>query len=202
MPVVRLHRQPGESCDVGDPLVEFDATLSQAALSAARAANAAARLNHESLTRLHEKGQASPMELMQAASELEKTRLQVATATKDAAACFVSAPFAGRIAECKVREHEWASRGAPLVTLVDDAVLRARFFLPEEMFARVRLGDRVDVRTPAADVRTVGIVSRIGVVFDPASRTFDVWADVDNADGSLRAGMTAEILWPPEGTQP
>lgn len=202
MPVARLHRQPGESCAEGDLLVEFDATLSQAALSAARAANDAARLNQEGLFRLHEKGQAAPTELAQAVSELEKSRLQLATAMKDAAACSVSAPFAGRIADSKVREHEWASRGSPLVTLVDDAVLRARFFLPEEMFSRISLGDRVAIRTPAADVRVEGTVSRIGVVFDPASRTFDVWADVDNAAGTLRAGMTAEIIWPREGMLP
>jgi membrane fusion protein (multidrug efflux system) len=135
------------------------------------------------------------VELARAASELGRARLDAVTARRDLDACRVPAPFAGRIVEHRVREYEWAGKGAPLLLLVDDSVLIVRFFLPEEYFPRIRVGDPVTAVASATGFSVPGAVTRIGVVFDPASRTFDVWAEVDNAEGLLRAGMTAEVLW-------
>lgn len=196
MRVRHMPKRPGESCREGETLVEFDATMARAAYQAAAAKARAAELNATGLGNLFQRNQVTAVEVARAESELAQARLELAAAERDARACVVVAPFSGKIVERKVREHEWADRGGPLLLLVDDAVLRARFFLPEALFQNIRLGDRVRVEVPAVSREMWGEVSRLGVMFDPVSRTFDVWADVVNDRDDLRSGMTAEIEWP------
>ncbi len=198
MPVAALPKKPGETCAAGDVLVEFDDTLARAALESAETRLDAAELNYEGQDHLFRRNQTSEVELARAAAELGRARLDVVTAQRELDACRVLAPFAGRIVDHRVREHEWAGKGAALLLLVDDSVLAARFFLPEDQFPRIAPGDAVRVAVPAEGGDAPGIVTRIGAVFEPASRTFDVWAEVDKAEGRLRGGMTGEVLWQPE----
>ncbi len=203
MPVIAMPKRPGESCRSGDVLVEFDSALPEAGLAAAQAKLRSVELNHSGLQSLYAKNQATAVELAKAEGELYQARLEVAAAEKEVRACTVRAPFAGKVVESEVRQYEWANRGSPLLLLVDDSVLKARFFLPEEHFSGIKIGDAVRVWVPAASAHAWGRVSRLGVVFDPASRTFDVWADVPNPDDALRTGMTAEVEWPvAEGESP
>lgn len=196
MRVASMPKKPGDQCADGDLLVEFDSSIPEAAIASVEAKLRAAELNRTGLKNLFDRNQATPVEVSRAESEVAQAQLELASAKREAEACRVYAPFAGKIVDCKVREHEWANKGSPLLLLVDDAVLRARFFLPEDSFSRIKLGDKVKIWVPAASLEVWGTVGRLGVVFDPVSRTFDVWADVPNADNALRAGMTAEVEWP------
>ncbi len=199
MPVAALPAKAGETCRAGDVLVEFDDTVARAALEVATLRLDAAELNYSGQRSLFNRNQSAEIDLARASSDLARARLDAATARRELDACTVRAPFDGRIVDHRVREHEWAGRGAALLLLVDDSVLTVRFFLPEENFPRIAPGDDVRVRAPAGNHVLDGVVSRIGAVFDPASRTFDVWAEVDNTEGLLRAGMTAEVEWPAPG---
>lgn len=196
MRVLRMPVRPGESARQGEVLCEFDKTVAQAAVEAGRAKVRAQELLQGGTQSLFERRQATPAEAAKADGDLAQARLELAAAERDLAACGIAAPFDGKVVDIRVDESEWANRGSPVLLLVDDAVVRARFFLPEERFARLRVGDAVQVRVPAVDAVVPGVVSRIGVVFDPASRTVDVWADVDNNGDLLRAGMTALVQWP------
>lgn len=196
MRVAAMPKKPGDQCKEGDLLVEFDSSIPEAAVASVEVKLRAAELNQTGLKNLFERNQATPVEVSRAESEVAQARLELTAAKREVESCRVYAPFSGKIVDCKVREYEWANKGSPLLLLVDDAVLRARFFLPEDSFSRIQLGDKVKIWVPAASVEVWGTVARLGVVFDPVSRTFDVWADVPNADNALRAGMTAEVEWP------
>lgn len=201
MTVKSMPKKAGDRCARGDVLVEFDSSLSDEAVAAMGARVDAEEKNADGIRNLYERNQATVMELARAESELAKARLELALARREAESCRVYAPFSGKIVEERVREFEWANKGAPLLLLVDDSLLRVRFFLPEEHYSHIRIGDEVRISVPAASREVTGTVSRLGVVFDPVSRTFDVWADVDNADDTLRAGMTAEVTWAPGGQE-
>lgn len=199
MTIKAMPKKAGERCREGDLLVEFDSSLPDAAVEAVRSRVEAEQKNHDGIRSLYERNQATIMELARAESDLAKAKLELATTLREVQSCRVHAPFSGKIVEEMLREFEWASKGAALLLLVDDSLLRVRFFLPEEHYSRIKPGDKVAIAVPAASREVTGTVSRLGVVFDPVSRTFDVWADVDNADDTLRVGMTAEVLWSPEG---
>ena len=44
--------------------------------------------------------------------------------------CQISAPYAGRIAEQKIREQQYAQAGQPLLDIIDDSVLELEFLVP------------------------------------------------------------------------
>ena len=82
------------------------------------------------------------------------------------------------------------------MAVVDDSRLLAKFLLPETDFGKIRIGDAVTLDIPILGVVRPGAVTHVSAVLDPASRTFEAWAGVDNADGLLRAGMIASLVEP------
>lgn len=185
----------------------------------ARAMREAARKKLDVTQKLFDDGHASQIELVDAQRELaaaeadcevvratviqeqsDATRnLATATARHDLAvreldACHLTAPYAGRVARILVHEHELVDRGTPLIEIVDDRTLRARFLVPSRWFGEVRLGQDVAIRVTETDDRVTGHVSHIAATLDPASATFEVYAEVDNADARLRAGMNGWLM--------
>lgn len=193
-------------------------TANQTRLRHAQAVLEAARANLVATERLHDNGHASQVNLANArrdaitaetdcelvatvsAQEQIKARRELALAQghRDLAgdeldACTIRAPYAGRMARVLVNEHEYVQRGTPLVEVVDDTVLRAKFLLPSELFQSVRMGQELRLTVTETPQTVVVKVTHIAAVLDPASVTFEVYAEVDNADGSLRAGMNGMV---------
>ncbi len=199
LPIVKVAFRAGESFRSGDRLVEFDSALAAVNLEAAEAVERAAASAFGAAEFLASRNQSTRMELEMAARELALARARLAAARRELAACVIAAPFDGRVAEVHLGDYEWAARGAPILTAVDDTVLQARFLLPESAFSLVRPGDRVEVSVPAVGGESEATLTRVGAVFDAASRTFDVWAELDNRAGSYRAGMNCLVRWRDSG---
>lgn len=179
---------------------------------------AAAQANLKATQRLHDSGQTSAVELANAerdatvaetecelvaattARELIKARRDLGVArgeldlaADELAACTMAAPYAGRVARVLVHEHEWVQRGTPLLEIVDDQVLRAKFLLPSRLFQAVALGQTLTLRITETGEDARAQVSHIAAVLDPASVTFEVYAELDNAAGRYRAGMNGVL---------
>lgn len=202
LPVVRVAPRPGDSFAKGDILVEFDSVQARANLAAAVAAEKAALANLQGMEELVQTRHVTAVEVAMAAQKHDEAIARRVSAARELEATVLAAPFSGRVAERHINDHEWAARGAPLLTLVDDTTLEVRFVLSESLFGVVRPGLPVSVRVPATGTAAAGTVSRTGAVFDAASRTFDVWAELDNADNLYRAGMAAKVTLPPVAERP
>lgn len=194
LPVRAIRKQMGESFVAGEVLLEFDDKLPIANIEAAQATLRAAQASLEAVSSMFTRKNASRVDLEMAKREntLAETKLKVSE--YELAACVIRAPFSGRIEEILTNEHELVSRGEKLMVIVDDATLRAQFLAPEEDYLKLAIGDRISLRIAAAGETVEGVLSHVAAVFDPASQTFDVWADVDNTAGRLRAGMNAMVL--------
>lgn len=174
----------------------------------------AARANLEATQRLFDDGHASQVDLANArrdvataqtdvelvavtsARERIKARRELAVAAgqlqvaqRELAACTIRAPYAGRVARIRVGEHELVDRGTPVIEIVDDTVLLAKFLLPSARFRTVHRGQELTLTITETGQRVSAKVSNIAAVLDPASVTFEVYAEVQNADDALRAGM-------------
>lgn len=174
----------------------------------------AARANFKATQRLYDDGQASLVDLenarrdvrtaeadcelvaatsakalFTAQREVAAARGRLAVAADELEACTIVAPYAGRVARLRISEHELVDRGTPIIEVVDDHVLRAKLLLPSALFRSVQLGQAMKLTVSETGREAVAKVSHIAAVLDPASATFEVYAEVDNADGALRAGM-------------
>lgn len=182
---------------------------------------AAARANLAATERLHQDGHASQVDLenarrdvvtaevecelaesttardvTQAERELVLAEGKLQIARSELEGCALAAPYAGRVARVLVHEHELVERGRPLIEIVDDTVLRAKFLLPSRLFRAVPVGKVLTLNVVETGETVSMQVSHVAAVLDAASATFEVYAEVDNRDGRLRAGMNGWLALP------
>ncbi len=116
---------------------------------------------------------------IQATREARQAELEMAR--RNLERCEIKAPFAGQIEAEAVEQGEWVAAGQPLLTLIDtDRV---------EIPIQLGLSRRFEARAGAAatlalesrpDATWSGRVARIAPVANMASRTFEVFIEVDN----------------------
>jgi multidrug efflux pump subunit AcrA (membrane-fusion protein) len=120
---------------------------------------------------------------------LAQTNLE--DALKERTACTVIAPFDGRVAKVVVHEHEHAQMNQNLLAIIDDSVLLAQFLVPSDRSKKLRKGQTIKIAVTERNNEIVtGTISHIDAVFDPASKSYTVYAEVQNGERKLRAGMS------------
>jgi len=178
-----------EVADVRAQLVQAEASLREA------------RREAERIRALHAKGVASQARLEQVETELRLTRARLdaararlGVAERALADARVMAPFAGVVAERHVSAGEYVQPGTPLFELVALDPIEAEFSLPEKEAARVRTGQRVDVRVaPYPDTPFPAKVSFVSPTVDHETHTLRVRAALSNPDRRLRPGFFARV---------
>lgn len=124
---------------------------------------------------------------------LAQAQARFKIAEKEMEACTVQAPYKGRVEKVLVNVSELVERGRPLIQVIDDSVLRAKFLAPSVAVQSIRPGMSVGIEVMELGQRITGRISHVSAVLDPASGTFEVYAEVDNPGGTLRSGMTGLI---------
>ena len=104
----------------------------------------------------------------------------------------LTSPITGIIARRAIEIGSTVAPGQTAFTIVDLDPVRVRVGVPEADVGHIREGAVATVRVPALDTTFEGRVSLIGVVADPATRSYMVEVSVPNPSRRLRAGMVAE----------
>jgi RND family efflux transporter MFP subunit len=104
----------------------------------------------------------------------------------------LGSPISGIIARRAIEVGATVAPGQSVFTIVDLDPVRVRVGVPEADVGRITEGAAATVRIPALDTSFAGRVSLIGVVADPATRSYTVEISVPNPSRRLRAGMVAE----------
>ncbi|MFV0442727.1 MAG: efflux RND transporter periplasmic adaptor subunit [Planctomycetaceae bacterium] len=112
------------------------------------------------------------------------------------------APFDGLVLERHVAPGSYVQTGQAVVTLVRINPLRFQGTLPERYARDVRIGQEVHLLVNGDDIDRTARINRISPALDLASRALLFEADIDNADGRLRAGLfgEADVVLDPEQT--
>ena len=138
-----------------------------------------------------------------AANDFDKldNGLRQATVARDLAAKRLAdarlvAPFTGTIARKSVERGATASTGTAVLTLVDLSEVEVRVGVSEADVGQLRVGQPATVEVPALGRTIAGRVAHVGVVADPASRTYAVNVALPNPTGALRGGMVATVVLP------
>lgn len=113
-------------------------------------------------------------------------------ASKAVADSTIRAPFDGAVAEKRVNEGEYATVGKVVAVVVADNPLRLRLDVAEADVSKVQAGKPVEVLVAAYPDKVFrGVVKRIGASIKATSRTLPIEAEIENKEGTLRAGMFA-----------
>jgi len=191
--VSRVAVAEGASFRAGQTLVAFDCSLQQAQLQKARAVLAGAERTFSANKRLEELRSVGKVELEVSEAEVGKAKADVSANSVLLSKCAIAAPFAGRVAEQKVREQQYVQAGQPLLEILDDSVLELEFIVPSRWLAWLKPGYAFQVQIDETGKSYPAKVQRIGARVDPVSQSVKLSAAIAGKFPELIAGMSGRV---------
>jgi multidrug efflux system membrane fusion protein len=177
--------------------VKLDQRDRRARLAQAEATVKQRELEFEARAKLKDNSYVSEAQLQEAKALLEAAKTELTRAWLDIDYMVIRAPFAGALQDRQVEVGDFVKLGDAVAVIVDDRTLIIKASIAEYEAHFVKKGGPGSAKL--ATGQTVnGTIRYIAPVANQATRTFDVELEIDNADGALRAGMTAELVIPAE----
>jgi RND family efflux transporter MFP subunit len=131
---------------------------------------------------------AAEARLKQAEDRLSALDTQLSYAT-------IRAPFSGVISEQFQFQGEFASPGGKLLTIGDVSAVIVKAPVADTVAAQLKVGDPAKVLPqdlPGEEM--TGSISLVSKSSDPQNRTVEVWVNIKNPGGRLRAHSAAKIV--------
>lgn len=212
--VMRIERDLGDEVRTGTSLAVMESPElgeAEAAHEQARVELELARENHERELGLFEKGISSRKEMIEARTEFRSREAAFAAATArhrtlgavdhrgDSVGLgglyTLSSPIPGTVVERNIVLGQIVGPADDLFTVADLTRLWIVLDIYDRDLARVRQGLSVEIRTTAfADESFEGVLTYLGQVVDPTTRTVKARVEIDNPERTLRPGMFATAV--------
>ena len=195
--VVGIGAKRGANIDRNTVIVHLDERDRSARLAQAEATVRQREVEYEARAKLKAKSYVSEAQLQEGVALLEAAKAELTRARLDLDYMQVRAPFDGALQARAVEIGDFLKVGDPIATFVDNRtiIVSANVSEFDARFVHVGMTAKATLAT-GEDVH--GSIRYVAPVADEATRTFTVELEVDNRDGALRAGGTAELYIPAE----
>ena len=193
--IVEVLVSKGDTITAGDVIARFDVTRAEADLNRAKQELARAAREFDNAETLVDRGVATNDRLSQARAALASAEAGVTNANEQLGNSEIIAPFGGRLETLDVNAGEFVSAGSQIGMIVDNTPLTVTIRVPQQSLRNIKAGQAADVSFITGEERA-GMVTFVGTSADAATRTFLAEIEVDNADGAVPAGVSAEIRVP------
>lgn len=187
----------GANIDRNTVIVRLDERDRSARLAQAEATVRQREVEYEARARLKVESYVSEAQLQEGVALLEAARAELTRARLDLDYMQVRAPFDGALQARAVEIGDFLKVGDPIATFVDNRtiIVSANVSEFDARFVHVGMTAKAILAT-GEDLH--GKIRYVAPVADEATRTFTVELEVDNRDGAIRAGGTAELHIPAE----
>ncbi|MBK9265754.1 MAG: efflux RND transporter periplasmic adaptor subunit [Polyangiaceae bacterium] len=129
-----------------------------------------------------------------AEAQLQAMRAELASKALQVNDCVLKAPFRGEIAHRFIDPGTFVKPGATLVSIIDRAIVRVTFDVPEVDYQAVSPGTEAKVKMLATGREILAKIARRSPSANPATRTVRVDIDVQDTERALPVGTTAEVF--------
>lgn len=187
----------GTSVKRGTAIIRLDERDRSARLAQAKAMVRQREVEFAGREKLKEESYVSEAQLQEAVAALEAARTELKRAELDLSYMSIRAPFDGALQSRVVEIGDFVKVGDPIASFVDNRTIIVSANLSEFDAHYVNVGDTAEARLATGET-VHGRIRYVAPVADEATRTFVVELEVDNRDGQLRAGGTAELRIPAE----
>lgn len=187
--------EKGADVTAGQVLARIAPAQREADLARAEEELRRTRRDLDNAQTLLDRGTATVDRVAQARAAFAGAEAQLAAAQEALDNTIIRAPFDGRLEDLVIDEGEILSLGATVGEVVDNRPLTVVVRVPQQARGSLRLGAQAEVRFITGEVAE-GQVSFIGTNADAATRTFAAEVTVENAEGGIPAGISAEIRVP------
>lgn len=195
--IVHVGAERGASLEKGGVIIRLDQRDRRARLAEAEAIVKQREVEYQGRLQLKSESYVSEAQLQEAIAMLEAAKAELMRARLDLGYMTIRAPFAGALQARSVEIGDFVSRGDPVATYVDNRTIIVSANLSEFDAHFVNVGDSAEAKLATGEL-VRGRIRYVAPVADDATRTFAVELEVDNTDGLLRAGGTAELRIPAE----
>lgn len=180
---------------------ELEASQAQLKIAEARAVEAGERL------KLVKEGPRAE-DIAQGRARVEQTRAAVALAETQLENTRLVSPLTGMVLSHNIEPGEYVSPGTPIVTVADLAHVWVRAYVSQTDLGRIRLGEKVAVRTDTFPEKTyegtVGFIASeaeftpktVQTAKERVKLVFRVKVDLANPNDELKPGMPADVTFP------
>jgi multidrug efflux system membrane fusion protein len=187
----------GANVSRGGVIVRLDERDRSARLAQAKATLKQREVEYEGRMKLQSESYVSEAQLQEAIAQLEAARTELRRAELDLEFMSVRAPFDGALQSRAVEIGDFVKTGDPIATFVDNRTIIVAADVSEFDAQHVTVGEVAKARLATGE-EVRGTIRYVAPVANEATRTFAVELEVDNQDGDLRAGGTAELYIPAE----
>ncbi len=197
--ISELPFREGEAFEKGQEIASLDCDSYRARLQLTDAKVSGAERKLEAIRLLDQRKAVGRIDVDLAASEFDAAKAEQQMAAKDVSRCIVHAPFSGRIAELRVKRHQYVAAGEPLADILNERELEIELLVPSRWIAWLKAGTRFTTRIEELQRDYPAEVTRIVPRIDPVSQTVKLYGTIMGAHAELVAGMSgiAQLTAPP-----
>jgi len=192
--VSKIYFDSGQRVEKGDLVIQLDQSVELANLESAKARLDATRNSLTRLRNLQKQSLASKENLDQAEADYKVLNSQIESYQASIERRAIRAPFSGVMGIRQIQLGQFLQSGADVARLENIEVMRLRFIIGEQDFAKVDLGMPVTVSVDAYPNRRFnGEISAIEPAIEYNSGVVQLQSSLPNSDGLLRSGMYGKV---------
>ncbi len=188
--IIEIPFRAGDAFAREDVLVRFDCGMYRAQLDGAAADRDARATEFSNAQELLSYNATSPVQVEILGSEAKRAAARFEMERLRVEACTIRAPYRGSVITLLANEHESVGAGAKLLSILSNDALEIDLIVPSDWLSWLRTGDRFRFSVDETNQVYEAQVARIGAMVDPVSQTVQVIGVFEQADGSVRAGMS------------
>ncbi len=190
-----IYAQEGALVARGDVLAVIEPRERGARAEEARARTSQARTEYNAAKTLYERGFGSKARLDSARAGLDGALAGQRAAGIDLDKTKIRSPFAGRLSRQYIEVGDVSAIGSDLFTIVDLNPMEVAVYVSEQDVRGVTEGQAARITLFNGDNIT-GTVTYIAPAADERTRTFRILIEVENNDGTIKEGVTADVSLP------
>lgn len=195
--VTAVLAERGEYVEAGEVIVRLAKEDLKARLDKAKAILKQRRLQYQAAKQMAAKGYQTAVGVAKAKANLKAARARVAAIKTKLDHTVIRAPFSGVLETLPVEEGDYVGVGEVIGKVIQQDPFIVWGNVSEDVVAYLEEGQKGTATLITGETRT-GTVRFISSVADPDTRTYRVELLIDNPDGKLIAGSSAELRLPLE----
>ncbi|MFT5542221.1 MAG: multidrug efflux system membrane fusion protein [Glaciecola sp.] len=193
--VVSVKAQEGQAIATNDLIISIDIEDRMLKLEQQQASLRLNQKIYEGVKRLQDKKFQSEGELESAFANLKTSETNVANIQRDIKNTKIVSPLSGILEKRLVEEGDFVEINTPIATVVENHPLIVLVAIAQQDIANVEKDMTAQINFANGAFRE-GKVRYISPRANSSTRTFNVEIEIDNANGSLRSGLSAQAKIP------
>lgn len=192
--VAKILFEDGSFVKQGTPLIQLDDAVYRAKLASAKANLQYSQANYNRMILLGKQGAISKQAIEQAQADLQEKKAVEEESQVTVDKMTLTAPFDGMLGQAKVNPGNYVQVGQEVVTITDTHHLHVQYSVSEKYLPQLKLQQEVKLTTNAyPNKEFIGKVAYISPTIDMNNRTISLYAEVDNSQGLLTAGLFVNV---------